>query len=222
MSLADRLLHPFTTEVTLEYAAHVHLHRREPEIGLAYMLALEKLRVEQRVSFVIEPGFLRGAAQLEQGAVDDAAATFRETFVPGRLGALAWQPYGRAIFADALTRQGAYAQAAACLREALDHVEATGERVWEAELHRINGRVLLAENDLDGAQESLRQAIRVAHVQQAKSLELRAATDLARLWGEQGRRSEAYELHAAVYGWFTEGFDTADLKEAKALLDELT
>ena len=99
---------------------------------------------------------------------------------------------------------------------------ATGEHFWDAELHRLSGTVLLTENKLDEAQASLQQAIRIAQVQQAKSLELRAATNLARLWGERGRREEACNLLAPVYGWFTEGFDTADLKEAKALLDELT
>ena len=118
-------------------------------------------------------------------------------------------------------RQGAYAEAAAALRAAVDRIEATGERVWEAELHRINGLVLLAENALEPGQELLRKAIRIARGQQAKSLELRAATDLARFWGEQGRRAEARELLAPVYGWFTEGFDTADLKEAETLLDAL-
>jgi predicted ATPase len=82
--------------------------------------------------------------------------------------------------------------------------------------------VLLAENKLDEGEASLRQAIRIAQAQQAKSLELRAVRDLARLWGEQGRRTEARDLVAPVYGWFTEGFETLDLKEAKALLSELT
>jgi predicted ATPase len=81
--------------------------------------------------------------------------------------------------------------------------------------------VLLAENKLGEGQASLQQAIRIAQAQQAKSLELRAARGLARLWGEQGRRAEARDLLAPVYGWFTEVFDTADLKEAEVLLDEL-
>src|SRR6202040_3464921 len=88
-------------------------------------------------------------------------------------------------------------------------------------VRRDRGTVLLADNKLDEGQASLQQAIRVAQAQRAKSLELRAAGDLARLWGEQGRRAEARDLLAPVYGWFTEGFDTTDLKEAKALLDQL-
>ena len=101
------------------------------------------------------------------------------------------------------------------------NTDATGEHFWDAELHRLTGTALLAENKRDEGQASLQQAIRVAQAQQAKSLELRAARDLARLWGEQGRRAKARDLVDSVYGWFTEGFDTADLKEAKALLDEL-
>jgi predicted ATPase len=94
--------------------------------------------------------------------------------------------------------------------------------MWDAELHRLTGAVLVAENKLDEGYAALQQAIRIAQAQQAKSLELRAATSLARLWGEQGRRVEAGDLLASVYAWFTEGLDTADLKEAKALLAELT
>ena len=124
--------------------------------------------------------------------------------------------------AQALAQQGSYDEALVKLAEGFERIEATGERFWQAELHRGRGLVLLAQNDLDEAQTSFQQAIRIAQAQQAKSLELRAARDLARLWGERGRRAEARNLLVPVYGWFTEGFDTADLKEAKALLDELT
>jgi predicted ATPase len=221
LAMADRLAHPLTREVGLEYAAHVHLHRREPEISLAYLLTLDQLRVEQRVSFVIEPDFMRAAVLVAQGAYDDAAAMLRGTFAPGRVITTAWQPYGRAVLAEALLRQGANAEALACLSHAFDRVQATGERVWEAELHRIRALALLAQNQIEEGQETLRHAIRVASEQQAKSLELRAATSLAQFWGEQGRRTEAQQLLTPVYGRFTEGFDTMDLKEAKALLDAL-
>ena len=97
----------------------------------------------------------------------------------------------------------------------------TGQRRWEAELHRLEGIALFGLNRLEEGQVALEEALRIARRQQAKAYELRAATSLARLWGEQGRRAEARDLLAPVYGWFTEGFDTADLKEAKALLDEL-
>ena len=100
----------------------------------------------------------------------------------------------------------------------------TGSQYWAAELHRLRGELLLqaaAENH-ERAETCLHQALAVAREQQAKSLELRAATSLARLWRDQGRRTEARDLLAPVYGWFTEGFDTLDLQDAKALLMELS
>ena len=100
-------------------------------------------------------------------------------------------------------------------------VEETGERHREAELQRLNGELLLALGDEAGAEASLQKAVEVARRQSAKSWELRATTSLARLWQKQDRRPEARGLLAQVYGWFTEGFDTRDLKEARALLDEL-
>ena len=107
------------------------------------------------------------------------------------------------------------------MTEGLTTIDATGERWWEAELHRLRGPPLMARLDMPAAEVTLRRAIDLAHLRQARSLELRAATSLARLWGERGRRGEASDLLSPIYGWFTEGFDTADLKEAKALLEEL-
>jgi predicted ATPase len=98
-----------------------------------------------------------------------------------------------------------------------------GERVWEPELYRLKGELLLRQNPDNQAEAEtcFQQAIAIAQSQQAKSLELRAMMSLSRLWHQQGKRQEAHDLFAPVYGWFTEGFDTADLKDAKALLDEL-
>ena len=109
------------------------------------------------------------------------------------------------------------------MREELVEVEETEARHYEAELNRLEGELLLAskEPDESRAEASLRKAIGIALAQQAKSPELRAATSLARLWRDQGKRAQARDLLAPVYGWFTEGFDTRDLKEAKALLDAL-
>ena len=100
--------------------------------------------------------------------------------------------------------------------------ETTGEKWFEAELHRMTGEIALSgELDASKAETYFDRALAIARAQQAKSWELRAAMSLAQLWGEQGRRTEARELLAPIYGWFTEGFDTADLKNAKALLDAL-
>ena len=220
LALADRIAHPFSREVALEYAILLRVNRGEPELGLTYLSAATALRAEQRVASVIDPLFFQGAVQIAQGAPADAAASLREGFAPGRLGTL-WRPWGLCLLAQALTLQGSHDAALATLAEGFERIEASGERTWQAELHRIHGLVLRAQNQLDEAQASLQRALHVAQTQQAKSLELRAATSLARLWGEQGRRVEALESLAPVYGWFTEGFDTADLKEATALLDQL-
>ena len=102
-------------------------------------------------------------------------------------------------------------------------MEQQEERYWEAEIYRLRGVVLLRQPGTSQAEAEtwLQRALDVARRQEAKSLELRAAMSLARLWQQQGKRAEAYELLAPIYGWFTEGFDTADLQEAKALLEEL-
>jgi serine/threonine protein kinase/tetratricopeptide (TPR) repeat protein len=110
------------------------------------------------------------------------------------------------------------------IAEALGLVEHTGERVWEAELWRLKGALLLKANASNAQAEAegcYHKAIEIAQRQSAKAWELRAATSLARLWQQQGKTAEARQMLAGIYGWFTEGFDTADLKEAKALLDEL-
>jgi len=112
---------------------------------------------------------------------------------------------------------------AEALAEAHTLVEQHEERLWEAEVHRLRGVLLLRQTGTpqEKAEACFLQALDVARRQQAKSLELRAAMSLARLWQQRGKRAEARELLAPVYGWFTEGFDTADLQEAKALLTEL-
>jgi predicted ATPase len=102
-------------------------------------------------------------------------------------------------------------------------VETTRERWWEADVHRTAGEIALMspQPDVARAEAYFERALAIARLQQAKSWELRAAMSLARLWRDQGKPQQARELLAPVYGWFTEGFDTRDLKEAKALLDEL-
>jgi len=222
LALAERIAHPFTLGLALLQSSQVYLNRREPERALRQLDAAEALAAEQRLSLMQEPGMLRGAALLEQGAVDEAIARIRDGVAKWTgLGRTKELPLGLASLAEGLARRGDRVGALAALREGLATADATGEHKWDAELHRLTGTVLLAENKLDEGQAALQQAIRVAQAQQAKLLELRAARDLARLWGEQSRRTEARNLLAPVYSWFTEGFDTADLKEAKALLDEL-
>jgi predicted ATPase len=180
--------------------------------------AAKALAAEQRLSLPFQPGMVHGATLVGQRAAEEAIARIREGVTkstgPGR-------PYGLAFLAEGLAWRGDRAAALAALQEGLQLTRTTGEHGWDAELRRLAGTLLLAENKLIEGEASLQHAIRIAQAQEAKSLELRAARDLARLWGEQGRRTEAYDLVAPVYSWFTEGFDTPDLKEAKALLDQL-
>jgi predicted ATPase len=111
-----------------------------------------------------------------------------------------------------------------CIDDAIDKVERSNEKCWEAEVNRIAGEVALKSpsRDTQKAQKHFERALSVARQQQMKSFELRAAVSLARLWRDQGKTVDARELLAPVYGWFTEGFDTRDLKEAKALLEQLS
>jgi class 3 adenylate cyclase len=220
LALAEHIAHPFSLESAQLFNAMLHLDRGEPELALERLRAAEALAAEQRLGLIIEPRLLRGVALMAQGAFDDAVARLREGLA-GRLGAM-FAPYGRARLAEALTRQNKHEAALAVLREALEEQERTGQRRWESELHRLEGIALFGLNRLEEGETALREALRIARLQQAKAYELRAATSLVRLWGDRGRRAEAHALLAPVYGWFTEGFDTADLKDAKALLDELT
>jgi len=119
---------------------------------------------------------------------------------------------------------GQFDQAWRCIGEAMAAVETTKERWYEAEIHRVTGEIALKLPQLGSSQAGayFERALTVARAQQAKSWELRAAMSMARLWHDQGMREKARDLLAPIYGWFTEGFDTVDLKQAKALLDEMS
>ena len=127
------------------------------------------------------------------------------------------------MLAEVSARLGRTKDGIQALDEARALVEQQEERWWEAEVARLRGVVLLQQPGTPQAEAEacLQQALAIARQQEAKSLELRAAMSLARLWQQQGKRVEAHELLAPIYGWFTEGFDTADLQEAKTLLDAL-
>jgi predicted ATPase len=131
-------------------------------------------------------------------------------------------PYYLSALAHAHAELSQFNDARRCLDEAMSIIETTKERWFEAEVNRIAGEIALrSERDEAKAEAHFEHALAVAREQQAKSWELRAAMSMARLWRDQGKRDEARDLLAPVYGWFTEGFDTLDLKEAKALLDAL-
>ena len=139
-------------------------------------------------------------------------------------GSTFYTPTQLSLLARAYADLGQFGDAWRCVGEALTTLQTTKESWYEAEVNRMAGELALRspERDAAKAQAYFERALAVARVQQAKSWELRAAMNLARLWRDQGKRDEARDLLAPVYGWFTEGFDTPDLREAKALLDELS
>jgi len=142
-------------------------------------------------------------------------AAFRAT------GAEFFLPHNIALLAAACDTAGQIEEGLTLLDDALEMSERTGERWFAAELHRHKGQSLLRRGHTEAAEELYRKALSIAREQEAKLWELRAAVSLARLRRDQDRRAEARDLLAPVYGWFTEGFDTPDLKEARALLDQL-
>ena len=167
---------------------------------------------------------MRGAGRAPVGSDtgDETVAEIREAMAAYRAtGARFQSTYHLTLLAQALAARGRYDEGLASLRGAAALVEETGERYFEAGIHRLEGNLLLAENGSVKAEACYAKALEVARAQEARSLELHAAYDLARLWTGRGERARAADLLGPVYGWFTEGFETADLKEAKALLDAL-
>jgi class 3 adenylate cyclase/predicted ATPase len=223
---AAAVSHPVSRAGALSWAAA--LHQLRGEVGRAREVAETALALtteEMLPFFRAHAIVLRGWTLVRQGQSEEGIARLREGLVAYRAtGADLECSHWLALLAEAYRDTGEPEQGLRLTGEALDHVAQTGIVYYEPELHRLDAelRLRLDTPDEQRAETSFRHALETARRQQAKSLELRAATSLARLWGEQGRRAEARDLLAPVYGWFTEGFDTADLKEAKALLDQLS
>jgi predicted ATPase len=139
------------------------------------------------------------------------------------MGATIYLPAWLSHFARACGELGQFDEASSYIDDAIATVETTKEMWYEADVHRIAGEIALMspERDAAKAEAYFERSLAIARAQEAKSFELRAAMNMARLWRDQGKRDEARELLAPVYDWFTEGFDTLDLKQAKTLLDEL-
>jgi predicted ATPase len=179
---------------------------------------------EQSYPYWIAAGkIFRGWLRVKSGDAIEGVALLRDGIEAYRASRQqAWMPHYIALLAKACQITGQIEEALTLLDKASQIIERTGERWFEAELYRHKGELLLWQGHAGAAEEHYRKASSIAQEQEAKLWELRAAVSLARLWGDQGRRAEAHELLAPVYGWFTEGFDTRDLKDARALLDELS
>jgi predicted ATPase len=165
--------------------------------------------------------FFSGWASADGGKPEQGIALMEQGFALFSAGCRLHRPYLLAILANAKADFGRPAEALELSKDALAAAEVSGEHWWLAELHRLRGRLLVARGQHDEGEACFRCAIDVSCRQGARLLELRAATSLARLWNDRGRNAEARELLAPIYSWFTEGFDTPDLKEARMLLDSL-
>jgi predicted ATPase len=208
---------------TFTWAAFLHQFRRDPvklreQAERAATLAREQALANNEAEASMLLGWLMaGEDEPEEGV----RLIRRAMSVRQASGTMFHNSYFLGLFAQAHARAGRVAEALRLVCEALSFAESRSERWYEPELRRLRGEYLLQASIRD-AEASLEEALSVARAQAANSWELRTAVSLARLWAEQGERQRGYDLLAPVYGWFTEGFDTADLKDARALLDDLT
>ena len=225
LALAEALAHPFTVAIALWATGILHQLRRESDATRA--------AGERMISYCGEKGLppmvplgkvFRGDALARQGEFAEGIAQMREGIAELRsIGTLFSVPSYFPALASACARSGNVGDGLAALEEGLAMVQKGGDQFSLPEIHRVKATLLLARSaaDRDTAEAAFREAIDVARGQQARLLELRAATSLAGLWGDNGSRGSARELLAPVYEAFTEGFDTPDLRDAKALLDAL-
>jgi predicted ATPase len=224
-TLAEDVAHPFSLTQALVYAAVVHQCRREALAVYAQAAAALTLATAQGFAQrVAWSTVLHGWALTMQGQGEAGLVEIRQGLAAElATGATLWQPYFLGLLAEAYGAGGHPEEGLHALAEALAVMDDTGLRYYAAELYRLQGALLLQQAVPDAAQAEacFHQALVLARQQQARSWALRAAMSLARLWQSQGKRQEASDLLAPVYEWFTEGFDTADLQEAKTLLDQL-
>jgi predicted ATPase len=220
---ALRLLHPPSLATSLAYGATVCSLAEDDAALNAWADQLVGLAAERDFSYWGSVGAIySGWVKVKMGDVARGTSLLRSGWSAYRAtGAELWVPYHTTLLAGACEIAGQIEEAVTQLDDAVKIVERTGERWFAAELNRLKGCLLLRQGHTEAAEELYCKALSIAREQQAKLWELRAAASLARLWGEQRRRSEARDLLAPVYGWFTEGFATPDLQEARALLDEL-
>jgi predicted ATPase len=224
LDLAQQLAHPFSLALALFYAAMLHYYRREAPLTQARAEAMMTLATEQDFPQQLERGrLIRGWALAARGHGEEGMAQIRQALAAYPMGSTRDRLYYLALLAEACAEVGQTAEGLEALAEASAMLAKSGVHCCEAELYRLRGELLLQRSmaSQEEAEACFQQALDVTRRQQAKSLELRAAMSLSRLWQQQGKQTEARKLLAPVYGWFTEGFDTADLQEAKALLEAL-
>ncbi len=226
VALARDLAHLFSLILALTFSSFLRHFRREAGLAREHAQAVMTFYTEQGTSphYLATAGIVRGWADADQTKAIQGIAEIQHGL--DQLEAMRVhqrRPYYLAILAEACNSVGEPEHGLSALSKAAAFMEETGEGWWGAEIHRLKGELLLhrSSEGQGKAEASFRKALNIARRQESRSLELRAAASLARLWADQGKRAEAYDLLVPVYDWFTEGFETADLKEAKALLEEL-
>jgi len=235
LALARDTSHAYSLAFALHFAGLIHQCRREVQVVQEWAEAEMELSSARGFVEWLEGGMSRhGWAIVQQGAIEDGITELRR-------GLDSWLDRGNdlgkthvlARLAEAYGKAGHTAEALAALAQAMATVQTNAEHLYEAELYRLKGELLLQSETSHPQSEAHRapmaevescfqQALDIARRQQAKSLELRATVSLARLWQAQGKCAEACQMLAGIYDWFTEGFDTPDLLEAKALLESLS
>jgi predicted ATPase len=226
VALAKRVEHPLSLANALFWSGLAHLQQRG-EIDRTRERAEELIALSEQLGFPLYLGlgrFLRGWARVESGEAEAGIAEIQQAMVElAETGTALGAPQILFAVAEGLRKVGRHRDALGALGLGVAQAEQQGQHCYDAELHRLRAEILL---DMDGnaaleAEALFGQSLEIARRQEAKTFELRAATSLARLWQRQGKRDAARDLLAPVYAWFTEGFDTRDLKDAKALLEEL-
>jgi predicted ATPase len=230
LALAKELGHPYTLGFALSVAAFFHQLRREDQTARERNEAMLQLSTEKGFPLFVAGGtVLQGWTLAITGQAEAGITDIRQGLdTLQAMGTKTQRSHWLALLAEAQASAGQAEEGLSVLDEALALVEKTGERYYEAEIHRLKGELLLVQGDKTEAEASFHQAescfqhaVEVARRQQAKSWELRATVSLCRLWQKQGRMDEARQMLAEIYSWFTEGFDTPDLQEARELLEEL-
>jgi predicted ATPase len=225
LALSRQLGHAHTLAFALHHAGMAAVFARD--VATACACSNDSVALASEHGFPYWAAFgriLQGWAVAQQGQATTGIAHIRDGLAASEAtGTRVRAPLFLTLLAEALALAGKVEEGLATLDDALAKAVASGERGWDAEIHRLRGELTgrLPYPDPAKAEKSFRTALAIAREQGTRGYELRAATSLARLWRERGRLTEARDLLAPLYGWFTEGFDTADLKEAKALLDEL-
>ena len=226
IELSQALSHPLSLAFAQGVLGYFHQYRREASAAQEVAERLISLSAEQGYAHWLAQGTItRGWALATQGHHEEGIAQIRNGLAAFRaIGVEVFRPHALCLLAEACLEAGRLEDSLDAISEALDATDKHEIRHYETEIHRLKGELLLrqGESNFAEAERCFKRAVGIARRQRAKSFELRATTSLVRLLRDTDRRDEARAMLAEIYDWFTEGFETADLKDAKALLDELS